>query len=88
MADDPIIVVDPGTATVITVEVPGPQGPPGPEGPPGPAGPPGAAELSAMTDVDTTNVTDKSMLIYDSIYSKWIASPDTTVDEVLNGGNF
>jgi hypothetical protein len=81
MADDPIVISDPIT-TVITVEVPGPEGPPGPQGEPGPS------ELKLLTDVDSTNITNKSMLIYDAALEKWIASPDTTVDEVLNGGNF
>lgn len=91
MADDPIIISDPGETTVITVEVPGlpgPPGPAGPAGPPGPAGPSGATSLSQLTDVDVDAVANKSTLIYSSSQERWIASPDTTVDEILNGGNF
>lgn len=87
MADDPIVISE-TTATVITVEVPGPEGPPGPQGPPGSQGEPGPSELKLLTDVDLTNITNKSMLIYNSTLEKWTAGPDTTVDEVLNGGNF
>lgn len=57
----------------------------GPQGPPGPVG---SSTLAGLTDVDSTLATNRSTLIYDAATGKWKANPNTTVDEVLNGGNF
>ncbi len=55
------------------------------EGPQGPAGP---GAMTDLVDVDITAVTNRSTLIYDAGQQKWIGNVDTTVDEILNGGNF
>lgn len=55
---------------------------------PGPQGPPGTTSLAGLTDVNVGAVANRSTLIYDAITNKWIGSSQTTIDEVLNGGNF
>lgn len=60
-------------------------------GPQGPQGPPGIGSLSALSDlldVDIDNPVAKSTLLYDTLSSTWKANPDTSLDEILNGGNF
>lgn len=58
------------------------------EGPQGPAGPAGVASLAEMIDVDVAAAANRSTLVYDTTLGKWVGSPYTTVDEILNGGNF
>ena len=43
-------------------------------GTPGPAGPAGSSDLSKMSDVDVSALTDGSLLIYDSVGGKWVAN--------------
>ena len=57
-------------------------------GPQGHQGPAGVTTLSALSDVDATGTANRSLLIYDATQQKWVSSAQTTVDEVLNGGNF
>jgi hypothetical protein len=58
------------------------------EGPPGPQGPPGVTQLNALQDVDATGLANRSMLVWDATQDRWVANNQTTVEEVLNGGNF
>lgn len=64
------------------------EGPQGQQGPPGPPGESGVTELNALNDVDVSEIQDRSMLVYDAMHGLWVANSRTTVDEVLNGGNF
>lgn len=57
-------------------------------GPPGIQGPAGTTILADNEDVNVADVVNRSLLRYDAIQGKWIGSPDTTVDETLNGGSF
>lgn len=54
----------------------------------GPQGPPGVTTLANLSDVDASGTTDRSLLIYNAAQQKWISSGQTTVEEVLNCGNF
>lgn len=58
------------------------------EGPQGPQGLPGVTTLNELEDVDVSLLSNRSTLVYDASSGKWVGSPDTTVDEILNGGNF
>lgn len=42
----------------------------------GQMGPPGLSKISLATDIDTSALTDGSILIYNSTTSTWVASPD------------
>lgn len=51
-------------------------------------GPPGASgSLNAMADVDTTNLTTGSLLVYNTGVQRW-QSTTTLEDQFLNGGAF
>ena len=54
----------------------GPQGPAGPQGIQGPQGPSGVTQISQAQDVDITELTNGSILIYNSTTQKWVAGPD------------
>lgn len=69
----------PGAIRVVT---------PGPPGPQGEQGPPGQSELAALTDVDVSGKTAKSLLYYDAASGKWIGDSIQTIIEVTDGGNF
>ena len=58
------------------------------EGPPGPPGPAGSTTMAGMNDVDISAVANRSTLIYDATQQKWIGNTETTVEEILNGGNY
>lgn len=73
-------VVAPTTPELVTAFTEGPQGPQGPAG--------GSVPLSALSDVDASGVTDKSVLYYDASVSKFKADAIWTIPEVTNGGNF
>lgn len=52
----------------------------------------GSGSLSALTDVDVTNLGNGYVLVYDSNTKKWTATniltPGETQNLVINGGNF
>ena len=52
----------------------------------------GAATLGALNDVDTTNIGNGYVLVYDSSTQKWTATNILTPGEeqnlIINGGNF
>lgn len=52
----------------------------------------GAASLTALTDVDVSNLGDGYILVYDNNAKKWIATNILTSGEeqnlIINGGNF
>ena len=73
-------------AEIITAGPQGPQGLPGPEGPEGPAG--GVNYFAELQDIDIVNVTDGSVLVYDSVAGKWVGGEETLPSEIINGGNF
>ncbi len=52
----------------------------------------GAASLGALADVDTSNLSNGSVLVYDSNTNKWTSTNILTSGEeqnlIINGGNF
>lgn len=44
--------------------------------------------LSSLQDVDLAAAVDGSLLVYDAASSRWIAGPEVTTTEVVNGGNY
>jgi hypothetical protein len=52
----------------------------------------GAASLSALNDVDTSNLGNGYVLVYDNNTNKWTATNILTPGEeqnlIINGGNF
>jgi hypothetical protein len=61
-----------------------PTGPQGPIGPPGPI----VDSLGSIPDVDTSAVTDGSVLVYNSTVSKFTANSVWTTTSLTDGGNF
>lgn len=59
-SQDTILVETPGEVTVITVAE---QGPPGPSG-----------TIDSASDVDASNKTDGSLLVYSNQNQKWVAT--------------
>jgi hypothetical protein len=60
-----ILVESPGTITVLTTAE---------QGPPGPAGPAGIENIGDALDVDSTNKTNGSILVYSTANQKWVAT--------------
>ena len=54
----------------------------------GGAGTGGITQLSQASDVDVTGKVDKSLLVYDSSSSKFVANNVNTVITLTDGGNF
>jgi hypothetical protein len=80
-----IVISQDNKSKVVSVSVPGPKGDPGTVV----AGE--SLNLSDLADINTTNVTDGSVLMYSTSTSKWIAQNDLTPETgtiVLSGGNF
>lgn len=50
-------------------------------------GPPGASEISALKDVDTTQLQDGGILVYQQATQKWTAT-NTLERQILEGGQF
>lgn len=52
----------------------------------------GARELANLNDVDVTNISNGSVLVYNAITEKWESTltltPGTTQNLDINGGNF
>jgi hypothetical protein len=52
----------------------------------------GAATIGALRDVDTSNLGNGYVLVYDSATKKWVATdqltPGETQNLIINGGNF
>lgn len=44
--------------------------------------------LSDLSDLDTAAIQNRSTIVFNMATGKWEATPDTTIDEILNGGNF
>ena len=59
----------------------------GVQGPVGPAGPSGPNVLSSASDVDTTQLSDGSLLVYDTEKTKWVATIKLE-KQSMNGGFF
>lgn len=76
-----VVVVERKEVAVVAAVVEGPQGPVGPTAPP-------VERLGDIGDVDTANVVDKSILVYDSSSATYRADSTWTTQEVVNGGNF
>ncbi len=77
VAAQTIEVVSPTAPLTVEIHTQGPQGSAAP-----------VYGLGELVDVDTTAAANRSLLIYDAAQQKWISSAQTTVEEVLNGGNF
>lgn len=60
-----ILVETPGVVTVLTTAE---------QGPPGPPGPSGIQNISDALDVDSTNKTEGSILVYSEQNQKWVAT--------------
>ena len=48
----------------------------------------GVVSLNDMTNVDDTGIQDGSTLVWNATTSTWEANADTTLEEIVNGGNF
>lgn len=77
-----------GTCLVITAYTEGPQGPPGATGPQGPPGVGAASSLGDIPNVDTTGVTNGSVLYYSSSAAKFKADAVWTTNSLTDGGAF
>jgi WD40 repeat protein len=80
-----IVISQDNKSKVISVSVPGPKGDPGTVV----AGQ--SLNLSDLADINTTNVTDGSVLMWNTSTSNWVAKNDLTPetgDIILSGGNF
>lgn len=53
----------------------------------GPKGDSGSTELSGLTDIDLTNLTDGSMLVYNNNTTKWAATT-TLSKQAIDCGEF
>lgn len=94
------IVVHETDTVIVEAITAGPQGPPGaagatgPTGPQGPQGPPGdgaggsLSTIGQIPDVDTTQVVDGSVLVYNAATAKYVAGPLDTRLTLSDGGNF
>lgn len=70
-----ITIQAPSQIAVVEVKTQGPQGA-------------SSGSLSQLSDLDIASVADGSTLIYNSSSGKWVGNDDTTVSEILNGGNY
>lgn len=48
----------------------------------------GVTTLNALTNVDVTNLTDNSFLVYDAATGKWTAVTALQAGTLLDGGTF
>jgi hypothetical protein len=60
------------------------EGPLGPQGPPAPV----ISSIGQISDVDTSAVTDGSVLVYNGTVSKFTADSVWTTTSLTDGGNF
>ncbi len=63
------------------------SGPAGPSGPVGPSGATGTSQLSLLTDVDVSQVTTGSILVYQVGINKWV-STTTLSQQIIDAGEF
>ena len=70
-----------GTSEVVSVGV---QGPPGAQGPTGPSG---VTHISQASDVDTANISDGAVLVYQTNTAKWTATTNLDKQD-LEGGHY
>ena len=70
---DTVLVETPGEVTVITVAE---------QGPPGPAG---IQNISDASDVDSSNKTEGSVLVYSAQNQKWVATTQLENQNVESG---
>lgn len=77
-SSSPIAVTTPASPVLITTVTEGPQGPAGPA----------LSSIGQIPDVDVSNATDGSVLIYSATSSKFQASPAWTAATLTDGGNF
>ena len=85
------IIQDIPSATIVVAAAigpPGPQGAQGLQGTPGVDGIDGSAGgMSALSDVDLSNVTNGSLLIYYQQLQKWVASTELA-QQSFEGGQY
>ena len=74
-SQDTILVETPSEVTVIT------------EGQQGPAGPAGIENLSQLLDVDSSNITNGSILIYSIQTQKWVATTQLE-NQIIESGQY
>lgn len=72
VTDTNTVTIEVGTPTVVLA---------------GAMGPPGASELSAIADVDVTNLQDGGILVYAQATQRWTAT-NTLERQILEGGQF
>lgn len=72
-SSDTVVVETPGEVTVLTAAE---------QGPPGPAG---IQNISEATDVDSSNKTNGSVLVYSSQSQKWVATTQLENQNVESG---
>lgn len=78
-AENTILVEGEGqTTTIVTSAEQGPQGPQGTAG---------AATVSELTDVDLSNKTDGSLLVYSANTQKWVATTQLN-NQSLESGHY
>jgi hypothetical protein len=75
-SQDTILVETSGEVTVITEAA---------QGPPGPIGQTGIGILSNLLDVDSTNKTNGSVLVYSTQDQKWVATTQLENQNVESG---
>ena len=74
-SQDTILVETPGQVTVLTAAE---------QGPPGPAG---IQNISDAFDVDSTNKTEGSVLVYSTATQKWIATKELS-NQIIESGHY
>lgn len=85
MSDYGIVVSLDNKSKVVAVSVPGPKGDTGP------AVSASDINLNNLSNINSTNLADGSILMYSASTSKWVAKNDLTPetgDIILSGGNF
>lgn len=75
-SSDTILVETPGEVTILTIAE---------QGPVGPAGEAGIQNISEATDVDSSNKTNGSVLVYSSQSQKWVATTQLENQNVESG---
>lgn len=69
-----LTVSSPNQPSVVEVVTRGPQGT--------------GAALGQLSDINVTSAVNGSTLVYNSSTGEWVGNDNTTVAEIVNGGNF
>lgn len=77
-----IIISTDEPQVIVTVNEPGPQGIQGIQGEPG-----GTIPLSDLVDVDSTNLTNGSVLVYSTSTQKWVATQELS-NQIIESGQY